>query len=111
MPAHIPIVSDEIARARQQVGEVERARRLLERLIPRRGAGELLLQTRREIGVCVPLELLEVGEQRVARRQDVRARDVLAELVAAALSRSRQAAIAHEIHQARFPPVEIAIGK
>ena len=84
---------------------------VLQRLIARRGAGELLLERRRQIGVGLPTELLEVGEQRVARREHVGARHVLAELVAAALARAREAAVAREIDEPRLPAVEIALAE
>ena len=62
---------DQIAGAREQVGEVERAGRRLQRLIARRRAGELLLKARGEVGVGILLELLQIGEQRVARGEHV----------------------------------------
>ena len=102
---------DEIPRARQQVGEIERAGRFLERLITRRRAGELLLQARRKIGIRVLSELLEVAQQRVVRSQHVRARGVLAELVADSLPRAREAAIARQIDEARLPAVEINLSE
>ena len=74
-------------------------------------AGEFLLQTRGEVRVGVLPELLQVVEQRVARRQHVRAGHVLAEFVAAALSRSREAAIAGQIDEPRFPAIEIDAGR
>ena len=58
---------EQIARARQQIGEVERAGRLLERLISLGRARQLLLQRGGEVGVGVLPELLKIGEQRVAR--------------------------------------------
>ena len=69
-------------------------------------AGQLLLQAGGEIGVGVLLELLQVGEQRVARGQHFAAQRGLAELVAAALARPREAAVADEIDQPRFPAVD-----
>src|SRR5438034_9658283 len=109
--AYAVVGPDEIPRARQQVGEIERAGRFLERLITRRRAGELLLQARRKIGIRVLSELLEVAQQRVARSQHVRARGVLAELVADSLPRAREAAIARQIDEARLPAVEINLSE
>jgi len=55
--------------------------------------------------------LLEVAQQRVARSQHVRARGVLAELVADSLPRAREAAIARQIDEARLPAVEINLSE
>src|SRR5262249_35584864 len=105
--AHVAIHLDERARLCEQVGEVERAGRLLQRLIPGRRTGQLLLQARGEIGVRLASELQEIRIQGVAGGDDRRARDVLAELVAAALARARESPVAREIHQTRLPAVQI----
>src|SRR5262249_19899601 len=109
--AHIDVVSDQIARSGQEIGEVERPGRLLQLLIARRRAGELLLQTRGQVGVRIFPELLKRREQRVARRQHVGSIDALAVLVAAALSRAREAAVACEIDEPRFPAVQIELAE
>ena len=102
---------DQVARAGQQIREVEGAGRLLQLLVALGRAGQLLLQARGEIGVGVLPELLEIVEQRVARGQHVGAGRVLAELVAAALPRAREAAVARQIDEPRFPAVEIALAE
>ena len=80
-------------------------------LVPLGRAGELLLQARGEIGVGVLPELLQLVEQRVARGEHLGARRVLAELVAAALPRAREAAVARQIDEPRLPAVEIALAE
>ena len=109
--AHLRVRPDQIARARQQVGEVEGAGRLLQPPDSARRAGQLLLQAARKIGVGVLAELLQVGEQSVARREHFGAGRGHAELVAAAFAGSREAAIARQIDEPRFPAVEIAAAK
>src|SRR5439155_4612327 len=60
-----------------------------------------------EVGVRKAPEFLNLGEERVARGQNGRARDILAVLVAAALPRPREPAVAREIDEARLPAVEV----
>ena len=107
MRADLRVAGDQIPRPGEQIGEVERARRALQLLVARRRAGELLLQAGGEIGVGVLAELLQIVEQRVARGEDLGAGDVAAELVAAALARPREAAIARQIDEPRLPAVEV----
>ena len=84
----------------------------LQRLVPIGRAGELLLQAaRRGRRRRRCLELLEIGEERVARGEHLGPRHVRSELVAAPLPRPREAAIAHEIDEPRLPPVEIALAE
>ena len=65
------VVRDQIARPGQQVGEVERAGRGLSCLVAVGRSRQLLLQQCGEIGVGVLPELLQVGEQLVARGEHV----------------------------------------
>ena len=102
---------DQVAGARQQIGEIERAAGRLQLLVAGRRAGQLLLQRRRQVGVGVPAKLLKIRKQLVPRREHLGARDVRAVLVAAALSRAREAAIAREIDEPRLPAVEIALAE
>ena len=87
MRANNRVRFDQVARFREQIGEVERAGGALQRLISLRRPRQLLLQAGGEVGVGVAFELLEIGEQRVARGEDLRSRDVGTELVAAPLPR------------------------
>ena len=111
MPSHGRIRAQQRPRPREQVGEVERAGRPLQVLVAVGGAGELLLERRRQVGVGPPAKVLQVGEQGIARREDGRPRDVRAVFVAAAFARTRQAAIAHEVDQTRFPSIEIHLAE
>ncbi len=102
---------DQGARASEKVGEIERASGLFQLLISLGGTGQLALQACGEIGIRITTEFLKVGEQRVSRGQDIRPRDVLAETGAAPFPGSRQATVADQIDQPRFPPVEIALAE
>ena len=54
---------EQVARARQQIGEVERTGRVLELLIARGRLSQLLLQAGREVGVGRAPELLQIREE------------------------------------------------
>ncbi len=100
---------EQVQGARQQVGEIERPRRFLQRLVPRRGACELLLEGCREIGISPPSKFLEIGDEPVARGEHRRPQDVPAVLVAAPLSRAGEPAIPSQIDQARLPAVQVVL--
>ena len=101
------VASDERAGPGEEIGKVERAGGLLELLVSRRRPCQFLLERRGQVAIGVPPKLLQIGIQQIARTEHHRAGEVLAVLGAEALARPRQAAIAHEIDQARFPSIEI----
>src|SRR5262249_57772215 len=68
---HVGVGRDQIARPHQQIREVERARKALQILVPRGRACQFLVETGGEIRVGVLAELLQVGEERVARGKDL----------------------------------------
>src|SRR3954463_3044784 len=119
MNTHRSIRFDQVARTRQEIGEIESARARLEGLVLVGGAGQLDLQGRRQIGIRVTLELLEIGEEAIARGEHFCTRHLarrlhavfgsagLAELVAAALARPGDPAVAYEIDEAGLPPIEV----
>ena len=102
---------DEVARACQEIRVIERAGRLLQRLISGRRTRQFLLQARGKVGIRPLPKLVKMSEQRVAGRQHGRAEHVLAELVAAALSGVREAPIAHEIDEPRLPAIQVALAE
>ena len=71
MPPHFGVRAQQIPRAGQQIGEIERALLALQLLIPSGRRLELFLQERREIAVGVGPELKRSRIERVARRKDV----------------------------------------
>ena len=73
-PADAGVVAHEIARAEQQIEEVERAGARLQLVVPIDRAAQLLLQERGEIGVRVQPELIESGLERDTRLQHAVAR-------------------------------------
>src|SRR5207247_3187593 len=109
VPAHGVARTDQIARAAEQIREVEHSGRCLQYLIALGGACELALEACREVRVGVVLELLQADKKGVARRKHLGSGCILAELVAAALPRSRESAVARQIDQTRLPAVEVAM--
>src|SRR4029079_15759267 len=67
-----------------------------------------LLKRGSQVCIGVPAELLELGDQLVARGEHLCSLHVLTEPMSAALSGAREAAIAREIDQPRLPPVQVA---
>ena len=106
--ADLVIGPQQIARAGQQIGEVERPFPALECLILFRRRLQRFLQQRREVTVGVSAKLQQIRVERIARGQDVGANQ-LAVLRAVALPSLGQSLIAGEIDQPRFPRVEIAL--
>ena len=111
VPADRGVVANQIARARQQIAEIERAERRFELDVAIGGALQLLLKGGGKIGIRILLELLQVVEERVPGAEHLGAGDAGTVLVAGALPRPRQAAVAHEIDQTRFPAVQIVVAE
>ncbi len=80
VPPHLAVVANQVARAEQQVEEVERAFARLERArSASTHAQQLAVQQRGEVGVgAQPGTSSSATQQRVARVEDLRARDALA---------------------------------
>ena len=66
-PADARMRREQIARAQQQIDEIERAGALLQRLVSVDDAAELFVQQRREIAVGRALERVELVHQRFVR--------------------------------------------
>ena len=110
MPPHLRIVPQQVARAKQEVEEVERARARLERFVGVHACQQLAMQERREVGVRPRPEIVERLRQRGARVEDLRARDALAVAGTTALAAAREIAIAPQIDELRLDAIEIGGG-
>ena len=73
VPPHRRVVAHEVARAQQQVEEVERALARLSASYSIDASEQLGVQQRRQVGVGAHLELVERQHERVARLQHLRA--------------------------------------
>ena len=108
--ADLVIGTQQIARAGQQVCEIERALPPLERLILSRRLLQHLLQQGRQVAVRVGAELQERRIERVARGKDVGSHEGSI-FRAVAFPGLREALIAREIDQSRFPRIEIPLSE
>src|SRR6185437_377380 len=75
---HVGVAANEVARAHEQVEEVERAFALLQRLVPIDARQQLGVEQRGEVRIRAPLKIGERSRQRVARGEQLCARDAFA---------------------------------
>ena len=98
---------DEVARLQQQVEEVERAGAALRLFVAIDGSRQLLLQQRRELGVGVHPELIEMGAQRGHRVDDACPRQSLAIVGAATVPGVDEGPVPRQRGQPRLPSVVV----
>jgi hypothetical protein len=77
--ADLLAVAHEVPRSQEQIQEIERAVRGLQRFVAVKAPLQLVTKQRGEIGIGVRLELVEVGKQRLMGRLHVRPRDAFGE--------------------------------
>ena len=96
----------QVARAQQQIEEVERALARLQRLVAVDASEQLLVQQRRQVGVGAQLEVVERRHQPVARLEHLRTRDALGVRRPAALPCALEVAVAPQLDEQRLESVE-----
>ena len=107
--ADLRVVADQVARAEQQVEEVERAGVRLQLLVALERGPQFGLEPRGEIRVGVHPELIETRAQLADGRPHAVARHAVAVGAAPSLTRVGQHAIARQIDEASFPAVVVDV--
>ena len=108
--ADFGVVAHQVARLDQQIEKVERAGFLLARFVATQAVAHLFAKQRRQIGVGIVPELLEVDQELRVGRQRLIARDADGKCRAGSLARPGKVAIVGQRHQRGFPPVVGALG-
>ena len=105
--AHLCVVAHEVARAEEQIEEVERAAAGLQLVVAIDGAAQLALEQGGEVGIGGHPELIEPRLERRTRLEDAVARDAVRIRGPAPRLRVGENPILREIDERRLPAVVV----
>ena len=101
------VAGEQIARAQQQVDEIERAGALLQSFVSRHNLAKLFAEERCEIGVGSGLERVEIRHQRFIGRPDLVAANRAAVRLLTAAARAANVLVLRQVDDLRLPAVRI----